>query len=491
MPPEVNLSLRVWRIIALVSIICAVIFLSAAPQTANDFWLQAKVGELIAQTGEIPRTLLFPFTEVRNNPFNAHEWLPSLGFHALLQTVGEEGLPLVLGLLGLLLFALVTGLAWLRSGGQLALAMAIGLLALGAENFRHYLRPELLSLLLLLGLLILLERYRAGLGRPPLLSASLLTVVWANTHGSFILAPLITALFAFGDWFDRRHLAPWHGEAAGPALRWPWGVLLGCVALATLLTPFGWEQWAFVLGFSHENFARKYIIEWLSPWDPSFHQQRGFWIGLACWTFTLGMMVWRWRRVRTVDVLLMGLFSYLAFTSIRFFVYLGIAAAYALPPLLRAHAPSPLPHRAYAALAAAAVALLLLAARLGNAMGGHPHQSGINESFSPAMVKALADPAMQGRVYTSYALGAELVYRAYPRLQPSQDSRIDSYGESYFLYMQLLISNPQAMDDFLDTHDVRYMLLRANDFEGLKGFLIARKWNVLLADRRAILLERP
>jgi L-threonylcarbamoyladenylate synthase len=75
------------------------------PQVSNDFWLQAKVGELIARDHAIPKTILFPFTEIRDARFNAHEWLPSLLFYWLIDLVGEDGLPLVMGAAGVALFS--------------------------------------------------------------------------------------------------------------------------------------------------------------------------------------------------------------------------------------------------------------------------------------------------------------------------------------------------------------------------------------------------
>ncbi len=74
----VSIQLKVWRIAAVVLTLSTVVFISVVPQVSNDFWLQVKVGEIIAHDHAIPKTVLFPFTEVRNAPFNAHEWLPSL-----------------------------------------------------------------------------------------------------------------------------------------------------------------------------------------------------------------------------------------------------------------------------------------------------------------------------------------------------------------------------------------------------------------------------
>lgn len=73
-----SLPLGIWKIAAVIVTLAAVSFICVAPQIANDFWLQAKVGELIASNFEIPKTLLFPFTDIQSAQFNAHEWLSAL-----------------------------------------------------------------------------------------------------------------------------------------------------------------------------------------------------------------------------------------------------------------------------------------------------------------------------------------------------------------------------------------------------------------------------
>ena len=56
----------------------------------NDFWLQLKVGQMIRADGVIPRTILFCFTQERDLPFVAHEWLSSVITSWLYDHVGVE-----------------------------------------------------------------------------------------------------------------------------------------------------------------------------------------------------------------------------------------------------------------------------------------------------------------------------------------------------------------------------------------------------------------
>ena len=60
------------------------------PITTNDFWIQLKVGQLIKETFEIPKTILFAFTPEKDDLFVAHEWLPSLIFSLAYDSFGHN-----------------------------------------------------------------------------------------------------------------------------------------------------------------------------------------------------------------------------------------------------------------------------------------------------------------------------------------------------------------------------------------------------------------
>lgn len=474
-------------------IVAAVTFISVVPQVSNDFWLQAKVGELIAQNHAIPKTILFPFTEIRDARFNAHEWLPSLLFYWLINTVGEDGLPFVMGFAGLAFFCAMTWLAYRRSERSLPLAMLLGLLAVGVENQRHYLRPELVSLFLLGFYWHLLETCRR---RPQILawmSALLVVVLWANTHGSFILAPIIAAIYAVGLWADGKlTVNAWDESQKAKAKAF---AIFSIAALAaSLINPVGTELLEFVLDFSHSDAAKVMVAEWLSTFDPRFREMRGLWISLVCAGVTAAVMLIRWRKLSAVDVLLFFMFLALALNTIRFLVYLGMVAAYVLPALLPSEWQAPKNRtRAYAVCTAASGLVLGLAIQFGNAFGAFPHMAwATNTSFSNFMVKQLSDPNLKGNVINSYDYGAELVYRAYPRLRPSIDSRIDSYGGAYTVLNDRLFLEDELLTEFVKDYDVRYMLLNQRDFHLLEKLpnWTEKHWSIRAMDQKAVLLER-
>src|SRR2546430_2735490 len=109
------------------------------------------------------------------------------------------------------------------------------------------------------------------------------------------------------------------------------------------------------------------------------------------------------------------------------------------------------------------------------------------------MAEYLEQPALEGNVLNSYALGGELIYRCYPRLRPAIDSRIDVYGEQYFLYLQGLGSDERAFREFAERYGVRHVLLLWPEFdEGIRKMPTIRQdgWRIAFADHRMVLLSR-
>jgi hypothetical protein len=476
------------RILVTVLVISLIVFISTTRQVANDFWLQAKIGELIAQTHSIPATVLFPFTEIQSAPFNAHEWLASLAFYGLLQAMDEDQLAFVNGLLGLALFFLTIWMAYRRSRGAFSWSLMLGFFAIVAENYRHTLRPELLSLLLLLVCLIVLDDLQKRLTWWGITSYLVTTIVWTNVHGSFVLAPLLTALCGVSYFVET--LVQTNQRSRTWRLTQQFALLTVATGVATLLNPFGVGIWEFVVGFVGASEAKNEIIEWIPTYDPRIWVVTGVWIGL---TISLIGLVWMWyQRDQTSwpDKLIFLMFLALGMKTNRFLVYAGIAMAYSISPALGQRRFSET--RGYQITGAMVLVAAVWVWKFGNASGMHPHSTPDPTQFSIALIKTLANQELRGNVLNSYNLGAELIYRTYPRLRPSIDSRIDSYGDAYFYNHENMYQDAILLNDFIRRHHVSYLLLNRSDLETLikaqKETLLG--WDILLFDEKSILLRR-
>jgi Dolichyl-phosphate-mannose-protein mannosyltransferase len=482
------------RIAAVTTVLTFVALLNCVPVASNDLWLQTKIGQMIMETGEIPRTVLFPFTWVRDNIFNAHEWLPSIFFHLFDRSLGRGGLLFVQGAFGLAQFGLSFVLAR-RLSGSLAVALILAAMAMLVANYRYHLRPEVFALLLLVGLLYVLTIYREHGDWRVLLWSVFIAVVWANSHGSFALGPVVASIYAVGEateWVRRNsEAAPVTRLRGATRAAAPYALVAVAMTLASILNPLGVGLLQFVLELSGSEVTKTFINEWRPTMTQEFMSGKPFAIFITALAATLAVMAAFRRRVTATDVLLMAAFTFLAFQRTRFVVLFGFVALLVCARLIGGWVHRQQWERTLlAACTGAATVGTAVVVFFGNVWGAYPFAVPTS-NFTEPMIDLLSRPSMKGNVFNSYELGAELIYRTYPRLRPSMDSRIDSYGDRYFLLQQQLLVDEPLMKDFVAEFDVRYMLLSWRDFNLVKKMDGLRQgWQMEFADHKAVLLAR-
>ena len=471
-----------------------ILLLTVVPLANNDVWILMKVGELIVQTGKIPQTILFAFPTVTDNHFNAHEWLVSVIYHEFDEGFGLARLKWVVGIFALVQFFLSARLAWRRSR-SLGIALLMALLAMICANDRYVLRPELFALLLLVCLLLALDRYRRERRWTTLLWTIPVAVVWANCHGSFLLAPVVTGLFALGEALTAATAATGTPDVrlrAGWRVGLPYAVAAVAMTAACAVNPAGWSLLAFPFQLQQSQAMRQLIKEWLPTFSPMFMETRAFWIFVAVGLVALATVVVRRRFLGFTDALLFLSFSALALERSRHIVWFGFIALYVCSGLVHGLASDRRRELQWrAACAGFALVALCACIRWGNVDYSYFYEAPSN-NFSPALVAELADPGVRGNVFNSYELGGELIYREWPRLKPSIDSRVDSYGDDYLLFHLRLLKNEKLLDLFLDGNRVNYMLLLRRDLDaGVRNMpSIRANWRIRLTDGDIFLLER-
>jgi len=485
------------RLVLLVAALLSVLFvlqLNAVPVASNDLWLQIKVGQLTVDHGAIPATLLFPFTTARDAIFNSHEWLSAVMFHEWVRTFGEAGLMPLQVLFALVQFALALALAR-RLSGSPALGLLMATLAMLVINYRYVLRPEMFALLLFLLLLQVMCRYRSD-NRPATLLWTLpLAIAWANCHGSFLLGPVVAGIFALGEGLQAA-FAP-SGATDGRRLRRMARAGAGYAAaaagmlVASVVNPRGPELLSFAFKVQGSLAMKSVIWEWLPTFDPRFMSEPPFWIFAIVGLLSLALLAASRRALTPTDVLLFVSFGALALQRNRHIVWFAFVDLVVCAHVVGRHAWTTrfeIPARA-AALVLALVGLCICAS-VGNVRGDFIYAAR-SENFTTAMEATLSEPVLSGNVLNSYELGAELIYRDWPRLKPSIDSRIDSYGDAYFIAHQRLFTHESELESFLAAYGVNHMLLVPRDFAGVSRMPgIKAAWHVRTSDQKMLLLER-
>jgi hypothetical protein len=235
---------RLWAFLAVALPVLGAL-IAALP--ATDLTYQLRAGAEILETGRIPDVDTWTFT-ARGSEWFDQQWGAQVLLELTYRIGGWTGLVLLrAALVGTIVGALL--LLCRHRGMNVRTAAWLTLAAFVVAAPAMALRPQLIAMALF-GLTLLIVTDRAEHPRT-LWLVPVITVIWANTHGSFFLPPLVLVLTWLAD-------ASWRDRAR------PYRSLyIGFVsALAACLTPFGPAVWNYVIALSRNPEVTGLISEW-------------------------------------------------------------------------------------------------------------------------------------------------------------------------------------------------------------------------------------
>src|SRR5579863_5076586 len=252
-PPRARIALS-WPLI--LGVLAFAITLALGPRDLDDpdIYFHIVTGRWILAHGAVPHADLFSFT-VPGMPWVVHEWLAEVVMASAYDWLGWHGLVFAAGLAVAASIAVFTRAALRSFEPKYALiAVATAFLLL----LPHLLaRPHLFALPVLVLWVARLIAARDSDRAPPL-ALAVLMIPWVNLHASFLFGLGFAALLA--------------GEAvlAAPGgRRWAvvrdWGLFMAAAALATLVTPNGFEAYLLPYRLLHMRHVLGMLVEWQSP----------------------------------------------------------------------------------------------------------------------------------------------------------------------------------------------------------------------------------
>jgi hypothetical protein len=444
------------------------------PAQADTYW-HLRAGQEIWRTLRVPLDEHYSFTAAGRFWPN-HEWLWQALSYGLHRAGGMPGLVLA----GAAIVTAAVGLAYRLMVGSARQRFGLMLLALPFASCVWALRPQIVSLLLLCGLVTLLARERY-LWLPPLF------VLWANIHGAVALGGV-----ALGAAAVTAALRARRGTARDRRRAVALAILLPVCAGATLLTPLGVGLWRFI-GESVARSSRTRINEWLPTYPTGL-------IEAAFWVVTAGFLVLLFRRRRRLpadawdDQVLVAValaILPLAFRAVRNIAPFALVALPAASRLLgrdfRLRAPGPpaaeREHpRANALILAAFV--LLAACGVGAAWAGPHHRLGWRPLPPGALAAVRACP---GPLYNRYNEGGFLIWFA-PERRVFIDSRQDPYPLDFVLEA-IGVEQGRPHEALFARYGLRCALLPVDSpvLDGLRR----DRWQWRYVDDRWVVLAAP
>ena len=414
------------------------------------------------------------------------QWLADLIFHGF-DALG--GLPMVVTGTALVVaatYALLLAAAITASGHLRLSCVAVWLAyVLGASNLSP--RPQTLAYPLFALFLLAVMRAEWRKDRRLLWLLPPATALWANLHGSFF-----TGFVLLGCALAARVITTRGLMSARPYMI----TLVACV-LASLINPYGVGSLVYVASIGSNPVIRDFVTEW-APTTVSWREGIMFFSSLV----VLAGLVYRSRlRLTVFEILLLLVFGYLAWSSVRAIVWWGLVIAPTLARLLGSLIPNRLttprdkPLLNAAILAGiAGLALLSLPWFKSSISILPPDKRGI---FSPDTPVAVGEylkahtPPPGGVLLNNQAWGGYLEWATWPQHEVFLDGRIELHPPRvWFDYLDIVFPSARWRS-LLDQYGIGYMVLSRADEPDLVADLRSDSgWRVDYEDDQAVVFSR-
>lgn len=438
--------------------------------TDPDLWWHLKMGEVILDTGTIPRADIFSFISL-GKPMIAHEWLSETIFASMLRSFGYTGLCGLFGVMAALTFCLIYKTCRHLDVGVLPSAITC-VVSLRLISIAATVRPQMFTVLCMAVLIHALTRLSRG--SPPrwLWGLPIMLFLWANLHGGYIIGVAMLWLTFVVGYFSLERAT----------LR-QLGLLSLACTFATLITPHGFHGWLYPFQYADLSSASlRYIAEWQSP---NFHDPTA----MVMLFVVLGMSVVGVMRAPStpVDVAWTLALTALALLSSRHVPLFGIV----VPPIICARLLAEFPSirlwlREFntkgfgIALCLVMPLALAISIKMGTSstvalqIGREPNDEGLPRGAAAMM----ANSKHPGNVITEYDWGGYLIYKLYPGWKVGIDGRADVHGDATMdLHYQLLNALP-GWQEVANSFKADYIVTRK---DGLLSIALSNdpRWELL------------
>lgn len=527
--------------------VCVAFYTLSLPIGPNDFWYHARAGQVIATSG-LPSTQQFSAGMPADAPYFYQSWLAEWMIFKVLQRGGLAWIVVLRSACMTLAFALLVMASYRRAlwaaretGDTLELetfAARVAALAtlvafvMAAPNMDT--RPQMFSIPLFAGLVFILSewpRANASTRRTMGVVLLLITVLWANTHGAFILSVMVLGTFAGGEALIKRfgalrfwgHVLSWR-EIGGLA-----ALALAC-ALAVLLNPHGAGIYGYLLRMQRNTSSHRFIAEWQAP-HLSFDEPYNavFFAALPL----LGLLLWKahkrsanWGGVRAGEIAVLLVLGVMALDATRSVIWFGLFLAPVLSGALSAafvprQAPkaAPVASRGVAVVNAVMALLLMLscvpmlpwfkpmlplppsytAGFAPNPPGAFP----LGFSADPPLLLDRSTPVEaalllrrhppRGRVWNDMVFGSYLTWASQDRadLKPSSEPRVELYPLSFWQDYGRLCDGPPDAAHILKQRGFSDALLDTKLQKRLIARLRQAGWRLMDKRKGIVLLRAP
>lgn len=462
-----------WLSLALLFLLPIAFFLSITP---HDYWFYVRLGRDIVESGFVPRADSFSYT-YPGRPIFYQPWLSAVIFWLAHSTGGATLTFLIRGIC----IATAYGLNWalMRAAGTGTKLATLLTILLGLSSSMNWsVRPQMFAYPLFLVVLWVLWDWQNGRAKW-MWVLPLATLLWANLHGSFVLAfVLIGSALLFGAG-DKRQLTLWAGLSL----------------LATVINPRGIFVWQFISDMLTSPSDQLFATEWRPPVNAGWQMNIFFaWLLLFVPVAALSP-----RRLSLLEWLWFLSFGWLALSGLRYVIWFMFILALLSGPLLTelvrpftresSRTSNPLLNMI---LGAALLSLPLLMLPGLRAAWWKDSPPLYHEATTPVAATdwLAAHPDLPGPFFADYTFGSYLTF-ALPARLLWIDNRFNAYPPEHWEAYQEIAAAKPGWDGFLEKDQVNLLMLSLGSQPDLiQAVEESGQWCEEYRDRTAVIFSR-
>ena len=397
----------------------------------GDTGYHIRTGEFIIQNWTIPEHDIFSFRSPPL-PWTAHEWLAEIAMALVHRAAGLTGTVIFFAFLiaatYLLLFRMLR-----QESRDLLLGTLIVCFAAVSSTPHWLARPHIFSLLLTVIWYHLLNEFQYRQNNR-LLVLPLLTLLWVNLHGGYIVGIFLLGIYVAGNLMASITSGEPDARRFLQKSKTLLLIMIVCV-LVSMVNPQGYHILLFPFKVTSDQFLMDHVQEFLSP---NFHQPLPFKYLLL---LTIAILAWSRPAVNWIELTLILTFTYMALYSVRYITLFAIITGPILIKLIDQMKPG-LPTKVKKFLDQRSTHLAQtdeqtsgyfwsvvgVVAVIGLGVAGNFQYKFSEKSYPVAAVEFLKKENVSGNTFTHDDFGDYLIYAAWPERKVFVDGRTDMYG---------------------------------------------------------------
>lgn len=306
--------------------VIAILYTFSSGISGNDFWWHVKVGEWIVNNGEIPTSDIFSWYSIEQDiPWTAHEWLSDVIFYFVFTLSGSIGIFILSLLSALIMLCLLYKQVGIKLKDNILISgLFFSLFAVSTSVF-FYGRPHLFSFFLLFFELKILYLFYEDTSSKGIYFIPIISCVWSNIHGgSSNLSYILCIVFLIIGLLNT-HIGCVYTQRMDKKGILKLTLVIVLSILAILINPFGVNM----LLYPYQNMGDNLMLSVISEWRAPDAKNMG---DLILFFFPVILMLFGFfaesKKIKMIDVAVMGIFVFLFLRSVRFIMLWYIAAVF-------------------------------------------------------------------------------------------------------------------------------------------------------------------